>query len=107
MSIARAYYDCESACAGDERQLWAAAELQRRDWFWHKVLQQWWKKEKVTQFVSQHNMVAMRGSFIAWDAKAWRAKRHPENTTVEEHVAELIPTLQALKAAKDLKAAPR
>jgi hypothetical protein len=98
--------DRGSACTGDERQLRAAAELQRRDWFWHKELREWWKKESVSQYVVPPNVVVMRGSFITWEAKTWRAKRHPE-ATVEEHLVEVIPTLQALKAASDLTAGPR
>lgn len=62
------------SCPRDIKQQMAAAELNNRNWRWHKKMQMWLTKDDV--MVPQSlGPTHERGYYVVWDTANWRKER--------------------------------
>ncbi|KAB5576565.1 CobW/HypB/UreG, nucleotide-binding domain-containing protein [Coniochaeta sp. 2T2.1] len=62
------------SCPGDQKQQYAAIELNNRNWRWHKKLQVWLTKDDMVppQVLSPNHE---RGWYIVWETSQWKKER--------------------------------
>ena len=84
----------DSGCAGDQRQLQAAAEMHDREWFWHKTLKQWMRHLDTRQTTTPQQNPADIGLFAKWNAAKWVEEKTEPTFLLDRALIEEVPALE-------------